>query len=133
MENAKKNLVFHFGVGHHASFPQKPVVKSFLIPYFHSRHDFESSDANDVDNVSKKVSSTKIDFQEQNEKNKETRLKKAKTAEFLWKQSKPITQSQLGKKYLTEHRKIPGYVLAYLEFKLLRKGTKENNIFQFFI
>ena len=28
MENAKKNLVFHFGVGRHASFPQKPVVKS---------------------------------------------------------------------------------------------------------
>ena len=27
MENAKKNLVFHFGVGRHASFPQKPVVK----------------------------------------------------------------------------------------------------------
>ena len=100
-----------------------------MISYFHSRHDFKSSDANDVDNVSKKVSSTKIDFQEQNDKSKETRLKKAKTAEFLWKQSKPITQSLLGKKYLTEHRKIPGYILAYLEFKLLRKGTKENNIF----
>jgi hypothetical protein len=28
LENAKKNLVFHFGVGHHASFPQKPVVKA---------------------------------------------------------------------------------------------------------
>ena len=26
-KNAKKNLVFHFGVGRHASFPQKPVVK----------------------------------------------------------------------------------------------------------
>ena len=26
LENAKKNLVFHFGVGRHASFPQKPVV-----------------------------------------------------------------------------------------------------------
>ena len=101
-----------------------------MIPFFHFRHDFKSSDANDVENVSKQLSSTKIDFQEQNEKNKETRLKKAKTAEFLWKQSKPITQSQLGKKYLTEHRKIPGYVLAYLEFRLLRKGTKENNIFQ---
>ena len=25
-ENAKKNLVFHFGGGHHASFAQKPVV-----------------------------------------------------------------------------------------------------------
>ena len=25
-ENAKKNLVFHFGGGRHASFPQKPVV-----------------------------------------------------------------------------------------------------------
>jgi hypothetical protein len=25
--NAKKNLVFYFGVGRHASFPQKPVVK----------------------------------------------------------------------------------------------------------
>ena len=23
----RKNLVFHFGLGHHASFPQKPVVK----------------------------------------------------------------------------------------------------------
>ena len=31
MENAKKNLVFHFGVGRHASFPQKPVVKGGLI------------------------------------------------------------------------------------------------------
>ena len=104
-----------------------------MIPFFHFRHDFKSSDANDVENVSKQLSSTKIDFQEQKEKSKETRLKKAKTAEFLWKQSKPITQSQLGKKYLTEHRKIPGYILAYLEFKLLRKGTKENNIFQSFI
>ena len=27
MENAKKKLVFHFEGGHHASFPQKPVVK----------------------------------------------------------------------------------------------------------
>jgi hypothetical protein len=27
LENAKKNLVFHFEVGRHASFPQKPVVK----------------------------------------------------------------------------------------------------------
>ena len=27
MANAKKNLVFHFGIGRHASFPQKPVVK----------------------------------------------------------------------------------------------------------
>ena len=30
LENAKKNLVFHFGVGRHASFPQKPVVKCNL-------------------------------------------------------------------------------------------------------
>ena len=29
LENAEKNLVFHFGVGHHASFPQKPFVKAF--------------------------------------------------------------------------------------------------------
>ena len=29
MENAKKNLVFHFGVGRHASFPKKPVVKDY--------------------------------------------------------------------------------------------------------
>ena len=28
LENAKKNLVFHFEGGRHASFPQKPVVKS---------------------------------------------------------------------------------------------------------
>ena len=28
LENAKKKLVFHFGGGRHASFPQKPVVKS---------------------------------------------------------------------------------------------------------
>ena len=27
MESAKKNLVFHFGGGRNASFPQKPVVK----------------------------------------------------------------------------------------------------------
>ena len=27
LENAKKNLVFYFGGGHHAFFPQKPVVK----------------------------------------------------------------------------------------------------------
>ena len=26
LENAKKNLVFHFVVGRHASFPQKPVL-----------------------------------------------------------------------------------------------------------
>ena len=30
-ENAKKNLVFHFEVGRHASFLQKPVVKWFLL------------------------------------------------------------------------------------------------------
>ena len=29
LENAKENLVFHFGGGRHASFPQKPVVKEF--------------------------------------------------------------------------------------------------------
>ena len=28
--HAKKNLVFHFGVERHASFPQKPVVKARL-------------------------------------------------------------------------------------------------------
>ena len=27
LENAKRKLVFHFGVGRYASFPQKPVVK----------------------------------------------------------------------------------------------------------
>ena len=27
LENAKKNLIFHFWFGRHASFPQKPVVK----------------------------------------------------------------------------------------------------------
>ena len=27
MENAKKNLVFHFGDRRHATFPQKPVIK----------------------------------------------------------------------------------------------------------
>jgi len=27
LKNAKKNLVFHFGGGRHASLPQKPVVK----------------------------------------------------------------------------------------------------------
>jgi hypothetical protein len=26
LENAKKNLINYFGVGRHASFPQKPVV-----------------------------------------------------------------------------------------------------------
>ena len=30
LENAKKNLVFHFGVGRYASSPQKPVVKEKL-------------------------------------------------------------------------------------------------------
>ena len=30
LENSKKNLVFHFESGRHASFPQKPVVKHFL-------------------------------------------------------------------------------------------------------
>ena len=30
LENAKKNLVFHFGGGCHASFPQKPVVKQMF-------------------------------------------------------------------------------------------------------
>ena len=28
MANAKKNLVFLFGCGRHASFPQKPIVKT---------------------------------------------------------------------------------------------------------
>jgi hypothetical protein len=28
LEKAMKNLVFHFGVGRHASFPQKPVVNN---------------------------------------------------------------------------------------------------------
>ncbi len=37
MENAKKNLVFHFGVGRHASFPQKFVVKSFLTIVFNKK------------------------------------------------------------------------------------------------
>ena len=31
LENAKKNLVIHFGVGCHASFPQKPVVNQFTL------------------------------------------------------------------------------------------------------
>jgi hypothetical protein len=30
LENAKENLVFHFGGGRHASFPQKTVVKHYL-------------------------------------------------------------------------------------------------------
>ena len=34
MENAKKNLVFHFWGGRHASFPQKPVVKDFIQHYY---------------------------------------------------------------------------------------------------
>ena len=29
-QNAKKNLIFHFAVGRHASFPQQPVVKMVL-------------------------------------------------------------------------------------------------------
>ena len=32
MENAKKNLVFHFGGGRHASFPQKPVANDIAGP-----------------------------------------------------------------------------------------------------
>ena len=37
MENAKENLVFHFAVGRHAPFPQKPVVKdtTILSTYFY--------------------------------------------------------------------------------------------------
>ena len=31
LENAKKNLVFYFGGGHCASFPQKPVINVYLI------------------------------------------------------------------------------------------------------
>ena len=34
MENAKKNLVFHFGGGRHVSFPQKPVVKELFLYFF---------------------------------------------------------------------------------------------------
>jgi hypothetical protein len=30
LENAKKNLVFHFGVGLHASFPQNPIVNAYF-------------------------------------------------------------------------------------------------------
>ena len=33
MENAKKRLVFRFGGGRHASFPQKPVVKLLKLFY----------------------------------------------------------------------------------------------------
>jgi hypothetical protein len=33
LENAKKILVLHFGVGRHASFPQKPVVKDFNFSF----------------------------------------------------------------------------------------------------
>ena len=33
LENAKKNLVFHFGGGRHASFPQNPVVKGKIKDY----------------------------------------------------------------------------------------------------
>ena len=32
LENAKNNLVFHFGVGRHASFPHKPAVKVHSTP-----------------------------------------------------------------------------------------------------
>jgi hypothetical protein len=39
LENANKNLVFHFGVGRHASFPQKPVVKYLIGEGI--REDFE--------------------------------------------------------------------------------------------
>ena len=37
LENAKKNLVFHFGGGRprHASFPQKPVFKKLFHPIAH--------------------------------------------------------------------------------------------------
>ena len=50
-ESAKKNLVFHFEVGRHASFPKKPVghpnstgpiyfvkllIKDFICPFFQS-------------------------------------------------------------------------------------------------
>ena len=37
MKNAKKNLVFHFGVGRHVSFPQTPVAKTAMLlqNYFH--------------------------------------------------------------------------------------------------
>jgi hypothetical protein len=38
LENAKKNLVFHFGGGRHASFPQKPVVK--LVSSFWGKPSF---------------------------------------------------------------------------------------------
>ena len=33
LENTKRNLVFHFGGGRYASFPQKPVVKVFFAKY----------------------------------------------------------------------------------------------------
>jgi hypothetical protein len=35
LENAKKNLVFHFVGGRHASFPQKPVVKLYVFSLYY--------------------------------------------------------------------------------------------------
>ena len=32
--HAKKNLVFHFGVERHASFPQEPVVKCHFVTLY---------------------------------------------------------------------------------------------------
>ena len=42
MENAKKNLVFYFGVGRHAYFPQKPVVNFLAKMMIESRLNFSS-------------------------------------------------------------------------------------------
>ena len=52
MESAKKDLIFHFGVGRHASFPQKPVVK--VTYYF--RMDQEAADrGSEMDDLKMKL------------------------------------------------------------------------------
>ena len=61
---------------------------------------------------------------EQKQQNIEDRKKKSETAKLLWSKAKPVQESQLGKKYLTKHRKISESIIDHLEFKFLRKGTQ---------
>ena len=84
------------------------------------------------ENVEAQPKLSKTDVLEQNRQQNEDRKKKLETAKLLWSKAKPVQGSQLGKKYLTKHRKVPENIIDHLEFKFLKKGTKVSNFEQIF-
>ena len=90
-----------------------------------ANYNFEkSSGFTEDDSPSKIKEMINVDFSELKKKDKEVRIKKAETAQFLWSKAQHIGASNLGQKYLLVHRKIPGKILAHLEFKFIPNGTK---------